>query len=347
MSCASCHDPEHGWSAPNVNAVQLGGPSGTAPGIRAVTTLGYAQDTPEFTEHFREDEGDDSQDQGPAGGRMWDGRAASAQEQAALPLLSPFEMANTNRGAVLARLNASPSSVAFRAAFGERVFDDSTAAWNGLLSALDVFQQSPDDFYPYSSKYDAFLRGQTTLSAQESRGLALFNSASKGNCASCHPSATIRGGAPQFTDRGLIAIGVPRNPHIPANRDSAYFDLGLCGPTRTDFVNRKEYCGRFKTPTLRNVAKRSVFFHNGVFTSLEDVLRFYAQRDVQPEKFYSKDSRGRVRKYDDIPSSDWSNVNVDPPFDRKAGQRPAFSDAEAADIIAFLHTLNDGFAVKR
>jgi cytochrome c peroxidase len=342
-SCASCHDPRHDWGPPNSRAVQFAGIDGTSPGIRAVPSLKYAQDTPPFTEHYREDDGNDADDLGPTGGRTWDGRASSARDQAAIPLLSPFEMANPSPAAVLARLQASASAPAFRAAFGARIFDDSAAAWKGLLSALEVFQESPEDFYPYSSKYDAFLRGEADLSAREKRGLALFNDERKGNCASCHVSAVIRGAAPQFTDRGLIALGVPRNRRIPANADTTYFDLGLCGPVRTDLSAHAEYCGAFKTPTLRNVARRSVFFHNGVFTSLEEVLRFYAQRDVHPERFYGRDALGRARKFDDLPRVYWANVNVDPPFDRRPGDSPAFSDAEAADVIAFLRTLDDGY----
>ena len=344
MSCATCHNPQFGWGPANALPVQPGGPDNIAPGVRAVLSLGYAQDTHPFDEHFREDEGENRDDQGPAGGRMWDGRARSAYEQAALPLLSSFEMANPNRAAVLARLRASSLASAFREAFGARVLDDSLAAWEGLLSALESFQQSPDEFFPYTSKYDAFLRGQAVLSRRERRGLDLFNDPAKGNCAACHPSA-LRGGVfPQFTDRGLIALGVPRNPRIAANADLGFFDLGLCGPLRTDLADRTEYCGLFKTPTLRNVARRQVFFHNGVFDTLEQVLRFYAQRDVRPRQFYSSDKSGRVRKYDDLPSAFWGNVNVEPPFDRRPGQRPAFSDAEARDIIAFLRTLNDGYA---
>jgi cytochrome c peroxidase len=153
----------------------------------------------------------------------------------------------------------------------------------------------------------------------------------------------VRGGLPQFTDRGFVALGVPRNTRIPANGDARYFDLGLCGPFRTDLAGQTNYCGLFKTPTLRNVARRSVFFHNGVFTRLEDVLRFYAQRDVRPEQFYPRDATDGVREFDDLPSPYRANVNVDPPFGRRAGDEPAFSDEEAADIIAFLRTLNDGY----
>ncbi len=343
MSCATCHDPSRAWAQSNGLPAQLGGIAGNSAGIRAVPTLTYAQDTPPFTEHYFENDGDDSEDLGPTGGRMWDGRAASAREQAAFPLLSAFEMANVSRASVLAKLRTSPAADAFRAAFGARVLDDSVVAWSGLLSALEVFQQSPDDFYPYSSKYDAYLRGQATLSERELRGLALFNDPAKGNCASCHPSAIISGALPQFTDRGLIALGVPRNTLISANDDSTYVDLGLCGPLRTDLSDHPEYCGLFKTPTLRNVATRQVFFHNGVFTTLEQVLRFYGQRDVDPEQFYSAGILGVTMSYDDLPAAYHANVNIEPPFDRRPGQPPAFSDAEADDIIAFLRTLNDGY----
>jgi cytochrome c peroxidase len=223
------------------------------------------------------------------------------------------------------------------------VFDDPALAWNGVLLALEVFQQSPADFYPYTSKYDAYLRRQAVLSKSEERGMLLFNDATKGNCANCHISGIKRGAFPQFTDRGHIAIGVPRNPAIPANADAGYRDLGLCGPLRTDFGDRPEYCGLFKTPTLRNVALRGVFFHNGAFTRLQDVVAFYAERDLHPERFYPRDRKGRVLKYDDLPTSAIANVNTEAPFDRAPGDKPALSKAEIADVVAFLRTLTDGY----
>jgi len=58
----------------------------------------------------------------------------------------------------------------------------------------------------------------------------------------------------KFTDYGYVALGLPRNPAIPANAEPGYFDLGLCGPLRTDFLGKKQYCGFFRAPTLRNVA---------------------------------------------------------------------------------------------
>jgi cytochrome c peroxidase len=343
MSCASCHDPAHAYGPTDGRAVRLGGVDGKTPGVRAVPSLRYQQDALPFTEHYMETDGNDSADQGPAGGRGWDGRASSAHEQAALPLLSPFEMANGTIDAAIARLRASPSATLFRATFGPHVLDDPALAWSGLLWALEVFQQSPEDFYPYSSKYDAFLRGKAALDAREQRGLALFDDPARGNCAVCHVSGIRHGAFPQFTDHGFVALGVPRNASVPANRDPAYRDLGLCGPLRTDLADRSEYCGLFKTPTLRNVAMRKVFFHNGAFHSLDDVVAFYAERDTRPSKFYPRDPSGRVVKYDDLPAAFAGNVNVEPPFGGAAGARPALSAGERADIVAFLRTLTDGW----
>lgn len=249
---------------------------------RAVPSLTYTQNIPPFTEHFFDPEGDDGIDQGPAGGRTWDGRAQSAHDQARLPLLSSFEMANASPDAVAAHVEHAPYAAEFRATFGEHVFADRALAFKGVLMALETYQQTPAEFYPYSSKYDAYLRGQASLTIQESRGLAAFNDPARGNCARCHPSAVIEGAFPQFTDFGYAAIGAPRNAAIPANADPRFFDLGLCGPLRGDLKDRAEYCGRFRTPSLRNTAIRRVYFHNGVFHRLQDVVRFYAERDPIP-----------------------------------------------------------------
>ena len=106
-----------------------------------------------------------------------------------------------------------------------------------------------------------------------------------------------------------------------------------------------QFCGMFITPTLRNVATRRVFFHNGVFTSLQQVMDFYAFRDVEPEKVYPLGPDGKVAKYGDIPRKYWANVDVaDPPFDRAPGDPPAMTEQDEADIIAFLRTLTDGYS---
>jgi cytochrome c peroxidase len=231
----------------------------------------------------------------------------------------------------------------FRDTFGENVFSDSGVAFRAVLMALETYQQDPAEFYPYSSKYDAWLRHRVSLNGAEARGLELFNDPAKGNCARCHPSGMRNGAFPQFTDFGYAAIGAPRNKAIPANADPNYHDLGLCGPLRTDLSDRKDYCGLFRTPSLRNVATRRVFFHNGVFHRLEDVVRFYAERDTRPEKWYSTGAGGTAVKFDDLPTQFRGNVDVQPPLDRHRGGPPALSESDIKDIVAFLNTLTDGY----
>jgi cytochrome c peroxidase len=342
IACATCHDPKHDFGPANTQAVQRGGADGRSFGVRAVPSLKYTQNTPPFTEHFIDDDGDDSVDQGPAGGRTWDGRSQSFHDQARLPLFSSFEMANTDSDAVVAKVLAGHATQ-FRAIFGAKVFDGTALAFKGVLMALEAYQQSPAEFYPYSSKYDAFLRREASLSAQELRGLAAFNDPEKGNCARCHPSAKIRGAFPQFTDFGFAAIGAPRNSGIPANADRRYYDLGLCGPLRADLQDRHEYCGLFRTPSLRNVARRPVFLHNGVFHSLSDVVRFYAERDAKPQKWYPLAPDGRILKFDDLPAAYVANLDTQAPFDRQSGDSPRLTEQDIQDIVAFLQTLTDGF----
>jgi len=84
------------------------------------------------------------------------------------------------------------------------------------------------------------------------------------------------------------------------------------------------------------------FFHNGIYHSLEQVLHFYAERDTNPEKFYPV-VKGKVQKFDDLPRRYWTNLNTEPPFDRKPGDKPALNDAEIKDVVAFLNTLTDGY----
>jgi cytochrome c peroxidase len=342
IACATCHDPKRDFGPANAQPVQRGGADGRSFGVRAVPSLKYSQNTPPFTEHFIDDEGDDSVDQGPAGGRTWDGRSQSFHDQARLPLFSSFEMANTDAGAVVAKVRTGHAAQ-FRAVFGGKVFDDTALAFKGVLMALEAYQQSPAEFYPYSSKYDAYLKHDAALSTQELRGLAAFNDPEKGNCARCHPSAKIKGALPQFTDFGFAAIGAPRNAAIPANGDRGYFDLGLCGPLRTDLNDRHEYCGLFRTPSLRNVARRPVFLHNGVFHSLSEVVRFYAERDTKPQEWYPRTADGRILKFDDLPAAYAANLDTQAPFDRRAGDAPAISPQDIEDIVVFLQTLSDGY----
>ena len=345
LSCATCHNPDHAFGPADARAVQPGGKDGRQPGLRAVPSLKYLQVVPPFTEHFHEseDDADASVDNGPTGGLTWDGRVDRGRDQARLPLFSPLEMANESSTALAARVRRASYADELRIMLGERRFANDVEVVAGLVEALEVFEQD-ERFYPYSSKYDAYLAGKARLSPQEARGLALFNDPAKGNCNSCHRSERSSNATPpQFTDYGLIAIGVPRNRDISANADPGFFDLGACGPLRTDLADRKEYCGLFKTPSLRNVALRQTFFHNGLVHSLREAVAFYVERDTKPGNWYPRDASGNVHKFDDLPAEYQGNINNEPPFGARADNRPALSPSEIDDIVAFLQTLTDGY----
>ncbi|WP_026870962.1 cytochrome-c peroxidase [Inquilinus limosus] len=346
LACSSCHDPRHGFGPANALPVQMGGGDMSKPGVRAVPSLTYLQAVPPFTEHFfdSEDDADESVDNGPTGGLTWDGRVDRGADQAAIPLLSDFEMGNAGPDEVVTRALAAGYGDALRRIYGEGVLQDRKALYAGILKAFEVYEQNAASFYPYSSKYDAWLAGQAVLTPQEARGLDLFNDPAKGNCAECHISQRGNDGTPpQFSDYGLIAIAVPRNPQIPANADPAYVDLGVCGPQRTDLKDHPEYCGLFRTPSLRNVALRGTFFHNGAIHDLRDAVAFYATRETDPGRWYPRNPDGSLRIYDDLPPPYWANINRDPPFDRHPGDAPALTESEIDDVVAFLKTLTDGY----
>jgi cytochrome c peroxidase len=372
LSCASCHDPNHAYGPPNDLAVQFGGPALLDSGVRAVPSLRYKEFTPAYADLL--DNPDGISAPGPGGGFTWDGRANTLAEHAKIPLLSSFEMANASIAEVVAKLNSASYAALFQQAFGNQAFDDADAAFNNALAALQAYQLEDPSFHPYSSKFDLYAGNKIggTLTFAETRGMEVFTDPNTGNCASCHfQGAGLNGSTGLFTDFSYEAIGVPRNAAIAANGSASYYDLGVCGPLRSDHLPRSSgavnaFCGMFKTPTLRNVATRGVFFHNGVMHSLAQAIRFYNTRDTNPEIWYptaggtpkaSPDPGfpayglittqylgGSVQKFDDLPAA--YRVNIDPqlPLDgRPAGSAPPMSEQNIADLICFLNTLTDGY----
>jgi len=229
--------------------------------------------------------------------------------------------------------------------FGENIFLDQRLLVSEAMFAVARYQIEEPSFHPYTSKFDYWLEGKARLSDSEMRGYRLFNDPDKANCGGCHISQPTRDGLPPlFTDHQYEALGAPRNAALTDNKDSQYFDLGVCGPIRTDIADQTQYCGMFLTPTLRNTAMRHAFFHNGVFPTLQQVLDFYNFRDTNPEKIYPRAADGTVQKFNDIPVQYQANVDLsDPPFNRHPGETPAMTAQDEADIIAFLKTLNDGY----
>lgn len=310
---------------------ELGGADLTLQSTRTAPSIRYLHFNGAF--HF------DDEDT-PTGGFFWDGRAESLQAQAGEPFLNPREMALPTRAAVVERLRAAPYAGEFERVFGAGILADVERAYERMTFALAQYQREDAEFAAFSSKYDAFLAGRAQLTAQEARGLELFNAADKGNCAACHPSERGADGTPPlFTDFTYDALGVPRNPELRVNDDPAYFDLGLCA--RADLADRTDLCGAFKVPSLRNVALRKRYFHNGRFADLREVVDFYVTRDTAPERWYPVVD-GVVRKFDDLPPAYHGNVNTsEAPYDRKAGDAPALTPDEIDAVVAFLRTLSD------
>ena len=379
QSCATCHVAAYAFAAdPSADGpdhglpVPLGGINMDEPVFRNAPSLMYASFAPAF--YF-------DADGSPNGGFFRDGRAATLADQATQPFITPFEMANPDAAAAIERLKGRPYVGDFTALYGADVLNDAPTALQRMGQALAAFETESTDFHPFSSKYDSWLRGQATLTAQELRGLALFNDPSKGNCSACHPSTSGDGVTPAlFTDFSFDNLGVPRNPKIPANTAASapaytpinsddgihsYYDLGVCGPLRDNAgLNLSSLCGQFKVPTLRNIARTAPYFHNGRFTTLKDAIGFYVRRDTDPEQFYPSTADGSVTKFDDLPAqyggqfivniqqpgSDagyLGNVNtLEIPYNRSLGGQPALDAGEINDMISFLCTLTDGFDPK-
>jgi len=260
-------------------------------------------------------------------------------------LLDPREMDGGSIEIIAEKLRNAPYAKKFAALFGERVFKDPRLLVAEATFAVSRYQIEEPGFHPYTSKYDYWLEGRARMSEVELRGLRLFNDPEKANCAGCHSSQPSREGfPPRFTDTQYEALGAPRNSALADTRDPGYFDLGVCGPIRKDIADQTQFCGMFKTPSLRNTAVRRAFFHNGVFHTLQEVMDFYNFRDTHPEKVYPVGADGKVQKYNDIPVQYHANVDVsDPPFNRHPGETLAMTAQDEADIIAFLKTLNDGY----
>ncbi|MCC8393565.1 cytochrome-c peroxidase [Paraburkholderia sp. MMS20-SJTR3] len=408
MACATCHNPQYAYGPPNSLAVQLGSDPSLA-GQRAVPSLRYKSMTPAYNDIA--DNPDGITQNAPGGGFMWDGRATTLATQAALPLLNPVEMNSPSQAAVVDAVKNGSYATLFKQAFGADVFSNADAAFNDIGLALQAYQIEEPSFAPYSSKFDLYESNKVggTLTAAELRGLQLFNDTDKGaGCVACHyAGANFNGSVGLMTDFTYQAIGAPRNDAsipdnpdpIPSNTNSAYYDMGLCGPFNTIHppgtansgggpnsftgVNVPDpYCGRFKVPTLRNVATRTAFFHNGVFHSLTQVLNFYNTRDTNPEYWYPSSggdssqttqnpsyalfptyaSGATVTSFNDLPAAYQGNIDEELPMGqgqtdaggttaadgakpRAFHSTPQLTQQNIADLVCFLNTLSDGYQV--
>ena len=342
-ACIGCHRPATGFAGNHGS--RIGVALGSAPGalgLRNSMTNSYSALVPEFS--FITQDGVTE----ASGGHFWDGRADTLALQALGPFLNPLEMNNPSKQAVVAKIAASRYAPQFRQQFGANIFNDPELAFTQIGVAIEAFERAA--LQPFSSKYDAVVRGTATFTAPEARGMALFQDPNRANCAGCHlmnPAS----GKPEdslFSEFTYYATGVPRNNAIPRNASPNFFDLGLCGPERTaptlpadvaPGTSPEDFCGKFRMPTLRNVAERTAYMHNGVFRNLLEVLQFYSTRISNPQRWY-----GPQGIPNDLPPQYQSNIETTKaPFNRTAAQGPVLTEAEISDVIAFLRTLSDGF----
>jgi cytochrome c peroxidase len=317
QSCGSCHSPDTGFAEPHDELPVSRGANPSLVGGRNAPSASYAAFSPPF--HFDEVEGL------YVGGQFWDGRAIDLAAQAKGPFLNPLEMGNADEAAVIEKIAASEYAELFEIAYGEGIFDEPLLAYDRMAEAIAAYEAS-DEVNRFTSKYDHYLRGQATLTEQERRGLRLYEAEDKGNCAACHPSQAGEDGSPPLlTDFTYDNLGVPANPDNPFYRlppsynpdGAAFVDLGLGAIVEDPAQN-----GKFKVPTLRNIALTGPYMHNGVFATLEDVVRFYNTRDTG--------------EWDPPEVAD--NVNTDELGDL------GLTEEEVADIVAFMLTLTDGWA---
>lgn len=258
------------------------------------------------------------------GGLFWDGRANTLAEQAMGPPLNPLEMANADTVSIAEKLRALAYADLFYEIYGDDALSEPGQAFKNMVEAMVAYEKS-EEVNPFNSKYDYYLKGEVQLTDQEMRGLSLFVAEDKGNCSACHPNTPYEEAGPVlFTDFTYDNLGVPKNPENPFyllpseyNPDGINFiDLGL-GATLNDLSQN----GKFRVPTLRNVAITSPYMHNGLFKTLYQVIAFYNTRDL----------------LDWPPPEVVENVNMD-----EMGNL-GLSNLEVEDLVAFLNTLTDNW----
>ena len=316
QACAECHSPNQGFSNPEVNLPVSRGVHRDRFGNRNDLSAAYAGFSPPL--HF------DEKEKAYIGGNFWDGRADNLVEQAKGPFLNRLEMANPDAAAVVVKIRQAAYAPLFLEVFGADALKVVDRAYHLAAEAIAAYEMSPE-VNAFSSKYDFYLKKLVALSPAEQRGLALFEDPKKGNCAACHPSQPgVDGTPPLFTDFTYDNLGVPKNPGNPfyylpreLNPDGPrWVDLGLGAVVKKASEN-----GKFRVPTLRNIAHTPPYMHNGVFKNLWQVVMFYSTRDVGP----------------------WPAPEVPETVNREELGNLKLTAAEIDDIVAFMLTLSDGY----
>ena len=181
---------------------------------------------------------------------FWDGRDLGLENQVFEPITNPLEMHSTWE-AVAEKLQAHPEyPELFNAAFGSQTIDSVLVS-----KAIAQFERT---LISANSKFDKFLLGTANLTPEESNGFTVFMDESKGDCFHCHGSDN----NPLWTDNKFHNNGL----------DSTFSDLGLGNVTGDPADN-----GKFKTPSLRNLAFTAPYMHDGLFETIEEVINHYSE----------------------------------------------------------------------
>lgn len=325
QSCGSCHDPGRAFSDGRDNnvagAVSLGD-DGKSLGDRNTPGTTYAFLIPEFHQN---DKGE------YIGGYFLDGRAATMTDQAAEPFVNPLEMALPSHAAVVDRVRENPVYVdALQKQFGESLFSDSNEAFRAITESIVAFERTAQ-FAPFDSKYDRYLRGEYELTVAEELGRVLFFSQLI-NCSSCHllDSREFSPGE-VFSNHRYHNIGVPTNRQVRERNGAGvrHRDLGLLGNSA---VSDPAMAGKFRVPSLRNVAVTGPYMHNGVFRDLRTAILFYNRFTLSNPQSQTNPETGEPWGEPEVPET------VDLELLRE-GQPMAGNHVDA--LVAFLTALTD------
>lgn len=301
QSCATCHRPDLSFAEDKV--VSEGATK--ALGSRNAPSLMYAKFSPVFSyEDWRRTW---------VGGQFWDGRADTLAEQALGPLLNPAEMNNTKETLATKLSNVSYKGI-FGQIYGKDVFANSEHLIAAAADALEAFQQS-DIFAPFTSKFDYAQKGLLELTEQEKLGRKLFDT--KASCMDCHAGAT-EDGKLLFTSFSYHNILTPPNAAL----NNGVPDPGAANNSKLNAEEKKVAQGRFKTPTVRNIAKTAPYMHNGVFKTLREVIEYY--NDVDDRKRWGPASFAETKSH-------------------MLRTKLELTEEEIDALIAFLNTLTDGY----
>ncbi len=302
-SCATCHDPTRAFTEPDSDRSTSGGAVAGRFGPRNTPSAMYAGAVP--PRRF------DAATSRWVGGLFWDGRADTLEAQAVGPLFNPLEMNLPSKAVLAQRVAAAPYAAQFDDVFGAGALEDPDTAAADVAAALAAYERC-EALAPFTSKYDRWLAGDATLTPAEARGLAVFQDAARGDCASCHPP-------PLFTDYSYANLGIPRYANsMYLVQNPGYVDHGLMA-----IVGDADQDGKFRVPSLRNVMRTGPYGHNGYFENVPYLIDFLSTRDV-----------GSAR------NGAWAAPEVPGTIDKRVGDL-GLSDADESDLLAFLGTLSD------